>query len=253
VPTQAEAPPTPFRFPWPSTLQWVWIVLLLGGQLFVSFAHKNQQRWTFPLTSFPMYSNVYAERPSREHRSYMLCGSKWQIETNMPLSHEEYCGSIWRSNYSMPWVKSDMRELAQQIRTNLERKAGRIVTGLTVEKTAFIIQPFPDNRVIPGASAVAYKYDRGKVTCLPWELKPDKASPLWVIEVSPVGLTNPRYRVGYYSKNNAALTDVSGTWDGNRFLFMPPEEGDRPYFFVIGVRDEAVSAEETLFAGPYLQ
>jgi hypothetical protein len=230
-----------------------WLTLFIGTQLYVSFTFRADRRWTFPLTSFPMYSTVYAEPPFTEHRPYTLHGSRWHIDADPPLTRAEYNGVVWQTHYSMPWLMPDLHPLAMQIKGNLERTSpGRVIKAMTIEKTAFEIPPYPDNRVVPAASALAYRFTNGTHVGLPYELTRDKASRKLILTLNPAGLTRPTYRFGVYRHFRGEPVELPGALAGNRFTFTPPDRAAGPYYVVIWVRDPALGEGEVLFGGPAL-
>ncbi len=245
APAPQPAAPIPLRAG--GRIQVLWLTTLILAQCYVGFVHREQRRYTFPLTSFPMYSEILASRPYGRHQPWPLFGSRWQFETNLPLSQAEYDHLVWRSNYSMPWCMPDLHPLAMQLKTLLETKPGRVITGIRVDKAVYCIPPYPGSEVSLASSALAYHYAGGKHLSLRVDAGWDAASKRCFLTPCSVGLSKPSYRFVYHPGTFGPARDLPGEWKGNQFYFHYPQPG--PILVDVWVRDPVLGDREVLFGG----
>jgi hypothetical protein len=231
---------------WLFKAQIAWAVLFLGFFAYVGLFHKQQRRYTYPFTAFPMYSGVLAERPYGEHRPCFLLGSRWEFEADPPLPPEALRW-VWRSNYAAPWDVPDLHEAVMQVKSQVEGRYGTRVSKVRVERTVFEIPRYPDYEPRPCVSGAAYTFDGGKHHTLRAKVGRDRAAdPRFFIAPEPSGLVRPQFRFGFRPLTEEAARPLEGEWRDGRFYFADPGVG--LFAVVAWVRDPALGPDEVCFA-----
>jgi hypothetical protein len=109
--------------------------------LYVSLCHYPHRLWTFPFTSFPMYSGIHAPRPYDQHLPCEIHTSKWRIETDPPLSRAQAARVKVQHSY-LPWSGQPLEPALRRVRRDLEAGGIREVRLLEVEKTLLVIPAY---------------------------------------------------------------------------------------------------------------
>jgi hypothetical protein len=218
-------------------------LLFAGFYLVVAFTHPTPRHFTYPFTSFPMYSTVYADAPYRDHRPFHLIGSQWEIDADPPVSQQEL-DRVWVTFRADIWY-TDPPELAKAVRAHLEA-SGHKVRGLTIHKTVFDIPAFPDWQVHPGASALGYLDQGGRARWNQFKIDRERdAGGRVSVRVHGNGFSDPRYRFGAYQNLSGSASALAGEWVADRFYFREPSAD--PFYLVVWVRDESLGPDEVLF------
>lgn len=227
-----------------------WTASYLIFYVSVAFNHKQQHRYTYPFTSFPMYSTVYANPPYSEHLPYHLTGSTWSFDADPPLP-QEALDWVWRNHYFLPWVAQDPHETVKQIRTHLEQGFLTKISGIRLEKTSFAIMPYPSSEVRPSASAQIYEMDAlgghrylgSRGGCDPLH------RPAHFVDLAPRGYDLTNLKVAAFVDRSGPARPLEFVREGSRLYFDKPSA--RPDYIVFSVRDEITGAEQ-LLAGPLI-
>jgi hypothetical protein len=247
LPRESEA--TPDVKP-PSRPIDLWIVLFAGAFLFVSLVHRTHVRWTYPFTSFPMYSPIMVKKPYTEHRSYPLLGTVCEIEAQRPLTPEEERW-LWTNHRDVTWRGAPTVAKAQAITQALKvHTEGLEARRMTVRQVLFEIQPYPDNAVRPSWSSIWLVQDGSTYRYVDYTLGSETTGDyrLW-IEPKPIGFRNPKVEVEFLRDFAAEPVRVPGRWAAGRYYFNLPDPGKYVARFVV---DDPELGPPTGYAGPGL-
>src|SRR5262249_33660367 len=135
----------------------VFIAWFLCSYVYVGLAHKQQRRYTFPFTSFPMYCSVFADPPYDSHAPYVFGASRWEFEfddADNPYTTAEieaFQATVRRRHFSVPWTGTFDECLTIIPRVLAYGKACemRDIRTIRMYKTVYQICPYPEARVVP--------------------------------------------------------------------------------------------------------
>ncbi|MEE9130451.1 MAG: hypothetical protein V3T84_10565 [Phycisphaerales bacterium] len=211
--------------------------------VFVAFIHREQRRYTFPFTAFPMYSIVYDNKPFGQHKPYYLFGSQWRWQSDPPLPPAAQRW-VWTNYYSLPWGGGSPHETVKQITATLQQMYNLKITGVELSSTIFEIAPFPETEVHPGATAKFYAFAVGnEQQYLGTRVGYEKGR--YFVELNLVGFDNPNFQFAYFAGFTKQLEPLPAEREDSRWYFSNPSGG--PNFLVVWVTDAA--GEKTLHAG----
>lgn len=221
--------------------------LFVTFSTYVAFGHHKQRRYTFPFSSYPMYSALYLQEPYDEHRPYYLRASIWKIESDPPLPEEAY-GWVRTSYYTQPWRKGDPKVFIQGLRTNLENKYDVRIQSFVVEKALYEILAYPETGVEPSVWARYYDDSTGEPRFVTSSIGKDKSEPdSAYVTASGHGFDDPDLSFAYYHDYRGELSELEGEWKGDRFYFSRRYLGRK--LIVVRVKEKG-SGEIHHYGGP---
>jgi hypothetical protein len=210
--------------PWPSRLaphlQLGVFVLLLGFNGHVMFTHLKQQQWTFPITSYPMFSLVVAEAPFNQHLPYYIPVSRFEFDADRPLSTTSLHGN-WLYNWGMMWI-ADTRPVNQQILGKLQAQNNCTIRDMKAYRALLRVPTYPECELHEVIKLLVYHYRDGAFRTVTGLAQYDAGSQKCYIEFRAVGFTSPDLRFRYFTEDGAGPFDLPGHATGNRYYYTRP-------------------------------
>jgi hypothetical protein len=226
--------------------------LVLGALLFglnghVMFWHLQQVRWTFPLTSYPMFSRVAAESPTNQHLPFYIPVSRFEFDADRTLTacslHDN-----WLPNWGMMWIH-DTREVNQQIMTRLGAQNDCRFREMKAYRALLRVPPYPKCDPEETIKLLVYHYRDGQFQTVTSLVRTDSDTGRFFIDFQADGFQSPQITVKYMTQDGEGPFKLAGTCSGGRFFYSRPNIPGK-VITVFQVQEPGQPA--VLFGGPML-
>jgi len=222
------------------------LTLLIAFNGFVMFTHMGQQAWTFPFTSYPMFSFVVAEKPLDQHLPFYIPVSRFEFNSAKPITAEQLKFN-WLTNWGMMWIH-DTRQANKQIMARLEAGNGCPVQEMKAYRAMLRIEKYPSCELNELNKYLVYHYRKGHVQTVTGLVKYDPDKKRRYIEFQAMGFENPQIKMKYVTEEGHAPSPLQGVVLDNRFYFDQPEARKAMAIFEIKEPEKP----PVFFAGPMM-
>jgi hypothetical protein len=222
------------------------LVLLLGFNGYVMFQHVGQHAWTFPFTSYPMFSEVVAEKPFDEHLPFYIPVSGFEFDTDKQVDPEWVHGN-WMINWGTMWIP-DTRQVNKMIIVGLEMSHACRVREMKAYRAFRRIEKYPSCAVREMNKYLVYHYRDGQVETVTSSVKHDPEKKSNYIDFQPIGLQSPRVGLKFVSEEGEQPQPLAGQLLNDRFYYTRPTAKKVMVIFEVSEPDRP----PVLFAGPLL-
>jgi hypothetical protein len=222
------------------------LAILLGFNGYVMFKHIEQRPWTFPFTSYPMFSGVVADAPLGKHLPYYIPVSRFDFDADKPLSQRSLHDN-WLYYWGATWVP-DVRELGKQIVRTLQARNSCTIHEMTAYRALLRVAEYPACELKEVFKLPVYCYTDGRIHTVAGVVKYDADRKCQYLEYQAHGFDNPQVRVKYVDQEGHGPFDLPGDSRPGRFYFTRPS-GAR-VVVVFEVQD--AGGASAIFGGPML-
>jgi hypothetical protein len=225
------------------------VAAFVSINFYVMAFHRSQHAWSFPFTSYPMFSDVVAYPPYRQHQQFYLPVSRYEFDAEKPMS-EASLRRNWAYNWGMTWI-TNYHPQAVQMKGMMEADNHVTLTGIRAYRDLMVFPLAPEYLPRPVASALVYELKNGTERHISSVTKYDAEKRKAYIEFNIQGVSNPAVRFKRFSDDWAELQDLDGTLIDGRFYYVRPQSPNPRIFVVIETTDES-TGEVIRFAGPLI-
>ncbi|MFO0866450.1 MAG: hypothetical protein U0744_17695 [Gemmataceae bacterium] len=219
------------------------VLIVLGFQIYVSFMHDISQRWTFPFTSYPMFSLVASDKPYDAHLPFYLPAARYEIESDHPHP-ERLLARIWRPYWGMTWIE-DFEPFGNQI---VKVASSAVPARSLREVRAYAIMlrfpSYPETEPKQTLKLLKYRWQEGRSQTVGCALKFDEGRKQPYLELHPAGFRDPDLAFRWFDREGNGPYPVHGERVGRRLYFRHPGE---PFVVAAEVKDGDEPAH--MFAG----
>ncbi|MBX9680139.1 MAG: hypothetical protein K2X38_15370 [Gemmataceae bacterium] len=219
------------------------VISILAFQADVSFTHEYAQRWTFPFTSYPMFSQVAAERPYQSHLPFFLPVARYEFESDHP-DPARFHPRIWAPYWGMTWVEDFRPYGGQTLRMALADPQFGSLREVRCYAAMLEFPPCPAVEPKQTLKLLKYRWREGKEQTIVCLRKLDQERKEHYLEADPIGFRDPTFEFHWFDRDGKGPFPLEGERQGSRFYFTHP---GRPFVVALEVRDGNQPAEH--FAG----
>jgi hypothetical protein len=212
----------------------------------IMFTHMRQQAWTFPFTSYPMFSFVVAEKPLNQHHHFYIPVSRFEFASELPLS-PDLIKSNWVINWGMMWI-ADTRQANKQIMDRFEMSHGCPIPEMKAYRALLRIEKYPSCELHEINKYLVYHYQKGHVRTVTSMVIYDTEKIKRYIDFQAFGFENPEIAIKYVTEEDHTPSPLPGVYSDKRFYFEQPEARKVMVLFEI----KEPNKPPVFFAGPLL-
>lgn len=196
-------------------LRSTWIFVVVGTYTIVAFAGRDERPYTFPLCSFPMFSDILADEPLDEHLRFQLDATEWDIDATPALPsavmaevHRSYHHPNWSAR---PSISTDY------VWRYIENAYEVEIKQIHIFQSIHHISAYPETAQIE-MSVALLRYSRNKSgdRTYPGSLRWDRNRDCPFITVSDRQLAATLSVVRVKAADGDKIP-VAGSWQGDRF------------------------------------
>jgi hypothetical protein len=222
------------------------LVVLLSFNAYVMFCHHDQHPWTFPFTSYPMFSMIRAERPYDQQLPYYIPVSTYEFDADEPLS-EASLKTHWAYNWGMTWIP-DTRAACKQMVSVLETANSCTIREMKAYRALKRIPRYPGTELKEIDRLLVYHYRDGKFQTVVSQIKYDAEANRCYVDFQAYGFDSPAIALKYVTEEVGSPANLPGVWSGGRFHYTRPNALKVIVVFEICEPNKA----PVLYAGPFL-
>ena len=224
-----------------------YVLVFLGFWVYVGVHNLDDVDWTYPFTSYPLFSTIYAKKPYSERQTWEQYGTLFDLEAESPVS-EEARGWVYRSYWSVSWYDLQyVQDQSAQMWNYLERVFGLKMKRIAIKKTIHQIPAYPAfPRPVPLHSELkGIRTAEGFIgvgTAAEW----DPEMHLNRLAIRSIGLIDPRFELAYIREKTDGPHQLPGFWQGDKFYFS---KAPGNYLIVVDVTDRSLPGGHARFFG----
>jgi hypothetical protein len=209
------------------------VLVVLGFQIYVSFKHDISQRWTFPFTSYPMFSLIAADKPYDQHLPFYLPIAAYEIDSDHPHP-ADLRNRIWMPYWGMTWVE-DFRPYGDQIvKTALADPEIGSLRELRAYAAILKFPAYPELEPRESLKLLAYRWRAGQSQTVVCALKFDDERQQRYLDFEPIGFREPSIAHVWFDRDGNGPFPLSGDQVGSCLYFENPGQ---PFVVAAQIRD----------------
>lgn len=216
-----------------------WAATFLACHVYVGLFHTEQQRYTYPFTAFPMFSQIFAEEPYEEHRPYRMLQSRWDVDAEPPLS-AELVGDL-RINYRyVAWSNENIAYTMKAVKERLE-STKRQIRRIALERAVYIVPPYPatDVQVFASGPISVIQGSRRRTVVLSSGNSSNALGPCSLWMYAPE-FGRAYVRLDYFTTDPKDSHPLKGEWRDGCFYYSRPTNAEM-YILVRVVEDNQLA------------
>ena len=199
-----------------NTVHCLTLISLFAFNCYVMGFHRYQRAWTFPFTSYPMFSTVTAEKPYDQHLPYTIPISRFEYKSDAPIP-ADLLHRLWLVNWGTMWLE-EPKPANLGLLNNLNNELPSPVTEMKSYRALLRIEKYPSCQLNEVFRLPVFHYRGGQIKAVASKVRRDPDKKLY-LEFELEGFQSPHVELKYFTEDGQGPFDLPGTLAKNRFYF----------------------------------